>query len=417
MSYTYDLEHSHHDKRASIGLHICHTINTINELFLSTFLIAYIYSFSTDIFDYIFKATYYEIVTYLVFFIAYYVASKIVNKTNRISVYRFSIFIWAAFVVFAIFYGEQIAQMIWLAGILCGLARGVYWSSFNVLKQEMIGKSTMNKFSTFSMILQKTVSVVFPITLGALIDVTSYSNAALVVLVFCLVQIFVSFLVKSKLPMNSDYNLKAYFKRLKEDNELNRRLKFLYKASFIYGMNNTVASFVNIYIMVLFGTNTSLGTITSFIAIAVILMTYFVGKFSKEGKRTPLYLSAAIISVFSVILYFLMPDKWTLILLNFVLSTSGVVFKLIFDMHRNKYLKEYGRYDDIAEHQGIIESILQISRVASYALILLLSLTKSMLVMNITFAFFALLFISNLFIYLFFEKKFCTNGIPNKAEI
>lgn len=406
MSYTYDLEQSHHDKKASIGLYVCNTINTINELFLSTFLIAYIYSFSTDVFDYVFKAAYYEMVTYFIMFISYYFSSKIVNKTNRISVYRFSIFIWAAFVVFAIFYGEQIAQMIWLAGILCGLAKGVYWSSFNVLKQEMIGKRTMNNFSTFSMILQKTVSVVFPITLGALIDVTSYSNAAFVVLAFCLVQIIVSFMVRSKLPTNSDFNLKAYFKRLKEDNPLNKRLKFLYRASFIYGMNNAVASLINIYIMVMFGSNTSLGTITSFIAISVILMTFFVGKFSKEGKRTPLYVYAAIISLLSLVLYFILPSKWTLILLNFILSISAVVFKLIFDMYRNKYLKEYGRYDDIAEHQGVIESILQFSRVVSYGIIMLVSLTHSMTMVSIAFALFSILYISNLIIIMIFENKF-----------
>ena len=104
MTYTYDLEKSHHDKNASIGLYICNTINTINELFLSTFLVAYMYTFSTDIFDYIFKVTYFEIVTYVMMFISYYISSKIVNKTNRISVYRFSIFIWAAFIIFAIFW-------------------------------------------------------------------------------------------------------------------------------------------------------------------------------------------------------------------------------------------------------------------------------------------------------------------------
>ena len=406
MTYTYDLKNSHHDNKASIGLYICNTINTINELFLSTFLIAYIYSFSTDIFDYIFKVTYYEIVTYVVMFISYYISSKIVNRTNRISVYRFSIFIWAVFVVFAVFYGEKIAQMIWLAGILCGLARGVYWSSFNVLKQEMIGKSSMSKFSTFSMILQKTINVVFPVTLGALIDVVSYSNAALVVLAFCLVQIVVSFMVKSKLPTNSDFNLKAYFKRLKEKTELNKRLKFLYAACFVYGTNNAVSTLVNIYIMVMFGTNTSLGTITSFIAVAVIIMTYLVGRFSKEGKRTPLYLSMAIIGALSVVLYLIMPDKWSIVLVNFILSIGAAVFKLMFDMYRNKYLKEYGRYDDIAEHQGVIESILQICRVVSYSLIMLVSFAKSMLLINITFAFFAALFISNLIIFLIFEKKF-----------
>ncbi len=406
MDFTYDIVTAKSDKKAQIGIHFCHTINTIIELFLSTFLIGHIYSFATDIYDYIFKASIYEIVSYFVMLITYQLSSKIVNRTNRVSVYRASTMIWAIFLIFAIFYGEQIAQMLWLAGFLCGLARGVYWSSFNVLKQEMVGKSKMNSFSTFSMVLQKTVSVIFPLTLGVIIDKTAYSTAAIIVLMFCLLQIAMSFMIKSQHPVGSDYSLKAYFKRLKENTPLNARLKFLYFFSFIFGANTTVTTIVNIAIMLQFGSSSSLGAITSAMAAAVIIATILIGKFTKNGKRTPLYATFVGLIALAVAAYIVAPTKTMFIVLDFVLSIGGVVFKLVFDIYRNKFLKEYGRYDDIAEHQGVIEGIIQLSRIVSYAILIVFSLFRNVVVINIVFMFFLALFASNLVLLIIFEKKF-----------
>ncbi len=415
MDYTYDIVTAKSDKTATLGLHLCHTINTVVEIFVSTFLIGYIYTFSNGIYDYILKAGIYEIISYFVMFITYYVSSIIVNKTNRVSVYRASTVIWAIFLVFAVFYGEQIAKLLWLAGFLCGFSRGVYWSSFNVLRQEMVGKSNMTKFSTFSMVLQKSTSVIFPLTLGALIDISTYSTVAIIILIFCLLQIACSFLIKSKHPAGSDFDVFGFIKRLREKNELTARLKFLYGWAFVYGANTAVTTIMNIAIMLQFGSSGSLGAITSAMAVAVIITTILVGKFSKEGKRTPLY-AACIAAIFlSVALYIVAPAKSTFIIMDVFLSIAGIVFKLIYEIYRNKFLKEYGRYNDINEHQCLIESIFQVSRTASYMILLLVGLTKSMILLNAVFALLLLLFAANLMFAIIFEKKFSKQENIEKA--
>jgi len=408
MEFTYDIITAKSDKKAAIGIYICHIIDNLIELFLSTFLIAHIHAYSTDIFDYLIKVSIYELVGWITMLLVYLIVSKIVDGSNRVGVYRFSMVLWAVFVIFTIFYGNEIANLLWLAGIMLGIAKGFYWSSYNVLKQEMVGKSSMGKFATYTRVYQQLVSVLFPITLGAIIDIASFSNAAIVVLVFCVIQIAVSFLIGSKHPTNARFDLKGYIKGLKQDTPLAKRLRFIYGISAVFAANNVMSTLIYVYIMILYGSNFSLGIITSLISVAVIIATLLVGKFTKEGRRGALYITSAIIPILSAILFVLMPIKSTLVIFNFAISVCGVVFKLIFDIYRNKFLKEYGRYDDIAEHQCVLETILQFVRAVVSGILILVALTKSLLAVQILIVVFTIIYSLNLILLMIFEKKFMT---------
>lgn len=100
MEYIYDIKTAESDKKASVGLSICHTIDNLVELFLSAFLIAYIYKFSANIFDYLLKVSIYEIVCWASMLITYIISSHLVDKTDRIGIFRLSMFLWAGIILF-----------------------------------------------------------------------------------------------------------------------------------------------------------------------------------------------------------------------------------------------------------------------------------------------------------------------------
>ena len=214
MGFTYDIITAKSDKKASMGIYICHIIDNLIEIFLSTFLIAHIYNYSIDIYDYLFKVSIYEGINWIVMLFVYIISSKLVDGSNRVSIYRFSMVVWMAFIIFMIFIGDQIATMIWFAGFLLGFARGFYWSSYYVLRQEMVGKSSMGKFATYTRVYQQLVTVLFPITIGAIIDSSSFGIAAIFVLAFCVVQICCSFMIKSQKPTGSKFKPLQFLKSL-----------------------------------------------------------------------------------------------------------------------------------------------------------------------------------------------------------
>lgn len=85
MGFSYDIKTSKKDKLSSNCLMACHKISAVIDLFLSTFLVAYIYSLSSDIHKYVYNVALYLIVTYASLCIVYYLLGYLLEKqTGRL---------------------------------------------------------------------------------------------------------------------------------------------------------------------------------------------------------------------------------------------------------------------------------------------------------------------------------------------
>ena len=208
MSYNYNINAGIKDKRSTACLITCHTLSEISNYFVSTFLVAYIYAFSGSIFDYILNVGIYNLVSYVVFFLLLIPLGKWVDKTNRIWPYRISLVIRTALVVVAIYCGKDISKMLILAGFLHGCSSAFYYSSYNTLRHEMVSRKSMKSFMVLSQVLTLFIGTAIPLVLGAIIDVSSYAKASILVIIVCAIQIILSFFVKSQKPENSSFSLK-----------------------------------------------------------------------------------------------------------------------------------------------------------------------------------------------------------------
>ena len=370
MAYTYDIKTSKKDNGSMVGLSICHLMYNIINLFFSTFLIAHIYTLTTDLYSYVLNVGIYQLSSYACMFVSYFLFSFWVDKSNRIWVYRIANIIEAALVIVTIFFGKDLAKIVVLAGFLNGLAHGAYYASYNVLKQEMVSRKSMDNFAVVLMILTKIVSVVCPILLGALIEISTFSMVAVYVLVLSIVQTVVSFFIKAKRPSESNFNLKDYFKRLKSNPELKKKVGFIYKISIFYGLTSIASVLLNVNIMMQFGSSFSLGTITSVFAVLAVVVLVLMKRFTKFGKRSFVFIISSVLQIVGTLIFVFVPNITTLIIYNLGVTVCDVVIATIFDIIRNKNLKEGGMYQDIAEHQCVIESIFQIVRVISFAILI-----------------------------------------------
>ena len=64
MSYTYDIKTSQKDNRSTVCLSVCHLMFLIINLFLSTFLIAHIYSLTSNLYSYVLNVGIYQLSSY-----------------------------------------------------------------------------------------------------------------------------------------------------------------------------------------------------------------------------------------------------------------------------------------------------------------------------------------------------------------
>ena len=159
--------------------------------------------------------------------ISYFLFSLWVDKSNRIWCYRVANLFSAALVVVTIFWGEELAQLVVLAGVLNGLTHGAYYASYNVLKQEMVSRNSMDNYAVIISVIGKIVSVVFPLVLGALIAVSDISQVAIYVLVLSAVLFGVTFFVKAKRPVDSEFSIKEYIGDLKARPKVAKKIKFI----------------------------------------------------------------------------------------------------------------------------------------------------------------------------------------------
>lgn len=259
MAYQYNINTSKKDNHSSICLLLCHKLTEIVDLFLSTFLVAYIYNFCGDIYEYINNVGLYELCTYAVLMITFVAVAPLVEKSNRVWIYRIALFLRTGLVILAVFYGKQISQILVLAGALNGLSMGFYYASFNTLQQEMVSRKSMGKFIVIANIFSQIINAIVPIILGALIEISTYTTVAIYIAVICVIQIIISFFIGAKRPEGSNFSLRDYHTKLKANPILFNKIKFLYIILFFYGMSTIINTLLNICIMMQFGSSFSLG--------------------------------------------------------------------------------------------------------------------------------------------------------------
>lgn len=406
MAYSYDITTSKKDTRANICLFSCHTILTIVDLFISTFLVAYIYQYCATTSEYIFAVGQFYIANYGFNIVAIWLISYIVERTNRVWMYRFSLVLELGIVLVAIFFGDKIATLAWAGGLMRGVFESFYYSSYNVLKQEMVSRTSLQRFAVLMQVISKLVNVVVPIVLGTLIAVSTYSNIAIYIAIICGIQIALSFGIKAHRPDGSKFRIIGYNKALGGNPQAKQIMRYVYLGCILYGFTTCIAILANICIMFQYGSTISLGAITSIIAVATMIIILLIGKFTHAGKRSWLFVVSACLPVIGSLSFVIWTSKVTLIIYNVCIAVANAVYATIFDIYRNGNLKELNLYSEITEHQALAEMCFCFSRIISFGTIMLLGMLGNMTSFYVALVVFTL-FASAMLIYLLvYEKKY-----------
>ncbi len=361
--------------RTNYSMLFTHAVNNMASVFVSTFLVSYIYKISPN---YVFNIGLFYMMNYIFMAIFYVLASIIVDRSNRVIVYKFALVIRGLFMLSVVIFGENLARYIALAGMLHGFSEGCYWASFNVMKNELVPGSIIKNYSTIQQVLEKFVSVVVPIVLGKLIDANSFKTTAIIVMCIVVVQIFVSFFIKSHRPDNSSFNMKEFFADIKNLGEKKKSFKLLYLATFFYGFTTIITPLNTVLIMFSFNSDFSLGILTSVASVLSMFLLIFINKMIKPGKNRFINIITAVVSPIMALILVFYTNQTTMIIYSLVCPTISVVHAYYLDVYRNTILKKLGLYHDIAEHQCMIELLLCLARVLSFGIMVVAGLVGAM---------------------------------------
>lgn len=341
-----------------------HGCNNAVSVFVTTFLISYIYEISAN---YVLNIGLFYASNYLIMGLVLFLISHLVDKSNRVIFYRLAIVLRAVFIVCVVFVGEKLAELVILAGALHGTADAIYWASLNVMKNELISSRFMKKFSTLQISIEKLVNFVLPIILGKLIDSASFKSSAYIVLVIAVIQMVMSFFIKSNRPENSKFDFKGFLNDVKTMGEKKKLIRLCWLCSAFLGVLTVETCINTIFVMMTMKSNFALGLVTGIFSLISIIVLVLMRRFVKTGKRAWIYILCSILPVVSALLIVFVTRDWAIVIHNFVFIVANTIYSYLHDVYRNIIIKKLGFYDDIAEYQCSVSLVIEFSRVATFA--------------------------------------------------
>lgn len=406
MAFSYDISANKKDTKSGTCLMVTHLMGNVVKLFVSTFLVAYMYTYATSVYDYIFNVALYYLTCYAVLPIVFWILSYFIEKSNRVWFYRVGLILRCALVVLLVFCGQNISKLIILSGVLRGVSEGFYYSSYNVIRQEMVSRKSVKKYTIILQSLSKITDIIIPIVMGALIEVSTYGQVSILVAAICVIQLGISFGIKAQRPTNSLFSMSGYIKKLKANPELARKMKYSYVGSLLAGFKTMLTLLISVTAMIEFGSSFSLGALTSVFACLSIITILLVTRFTTEGKRGWLFYSSIVIAIVGTTLYAIYPCFATVVAYNACLAISEMISSTFYEQYKNCNLKEAGLYSEISEHQTLSEILLCTTRVISFGALMIIAKLNNLLAFKISIIVFGLLAASVLIYLAMYEKKF-----------
>lgn len=356
-----------------IGLMGTCLVNNILYMFINTFMVAYFITLTN--YNYRLISIYY-ILSFLGILLTFLIFGKIIKNKNQVGVFRCGIILHCIYILTIALLKEKIVDYYAYLGMFYGIVQGLFWIAGHTLINEYT-KNFENNFASFKSILSKILKIFFPIIFGALIQLTSFSYIAKIVILLSLIQFSFSLLIKDKEKIHTkQYNLKKYIKYIKN----NKNFKTVYKISACDGIvNYLLETLITILIVMTFKTTLSLGIITTICSICSIFSVY-IFQFKLKSNKAILKTSS-IAMVISVILLLFDINKITIIIYNLCNSIFLVLLMNTAETKNYEIINNDKTVKDnyIVEHQVTWQIILNISRIIGYSILFIASSFNNMI--------------------------------------
>ncbi len=340
------------------------------SVFTGIFLSAYFYKISEE---YVFQLAHYNVVGWVFATLGAVFLADVIKRKDKIWFYRIGIIIKTIFAFTILILGQDITNHVISLGVLYGLMTATNGFPFNMIESENVTNAERIRYIGYGDALTGAVSIIAPLIIGRYITDTSYTAAAMPIIVLTILELLISFFLKSKNKTTEKLNLKSFFNKFKKDKTLWK----IYAIEFFKGFNrNGVMSLIaSLIIIRVLSNDTAIGDWSSvFAALSVIAMLIF-AKFYKKTYQTAIVAVFTLIILISTILVIISPSFISIVLYNIAYD----VFVFVIDRISNINLFDYsnaGIYKTRCntEYFTFREISLNAGRILGYSILMLLAL-------------------------------------------
>ena len=310
------------NKIGILGIQVCFTAL---ELFVSVFLVAKLFTATGNNLG---AVGLFYIVNYIMLFAAFILSSYISKRYSRTWVVRAATVFFVGTICLVIFLQNQIGEFYLLLAAAEGFAVGIYWGAMNMLTGQVLGGKKMASYQAWYIGTTTAVSVIFPFTLGAVIEFVSFAVATLITLGLGILLVAFTILLQEQRTDNTALSMRKYISVIRQST-LSKPVSLNFWLQLLAGIYSAVSIAITVLIVIIYKDNFSLGSLTSIFAASGILVLVAYKAIKPEKIKSAFYYACCVIPVIAAVGILFEVSPFTLILLQ-----AGFVSKSVINMER-----------------------------------------------------------------------------------
>ncbi len=359
---------------SAISIIACDCLQAIICIFINLFLISQILEDPTHTTSQnIINIGLFYVIEYVILTASYAVTGYALKKINKSIFVSIGAALLTMVVILVNLIGSKLSTFFPLIAVVFGLAWAFFSSGFDNLTTETISSKHQVKFFAVKKALFQLTYIIFPITLGVIIDKIDFSFMALIMLAVCAVLIVFSFLIRPKKVFKQQFKVLSFIKYLKEHKEETKPLRRVYMQNFFRGASyDCFTTLITILVMKTFASNTFLGMFQSIFTACSLVTMFFYMKYYREKRVNFFILPTILLVAGSIIAILCATNKVTILIFYAIYSILNVILMTISDSRRSGVVRTLSLHEHILESYAVSEFFLGTGRILS-SLILLLS--------------------------------------------
>lgn len=365
---------------SAISIIACDCLQAVICIFVDLFLVAQILKDpGGSVNENIIKIGVFYVVYYLVLTSSYAISGYALRKINKSFFVSIGAVVLTVVVFLVYILGDKVTSFVPLIAVIYGIGFGFFSSGFKNLTAETISSKHQVKFFAVKRILFQITYIIFPVSLGLIIDKINFSFMALIMLVICALLIMFSFFIKPKKTYKLSFNLKAYAKYLKENKEQTKPLKLVYLSNFFRGASyDSFTTLITILVMKTFDSNTSLGMFQSIFTACSLLTMFFYLKYYRKKRATKFIIPTVLLVTCTIIGIMCATNQTTIICFYAVYAILNVILMSISDSRRAGVVRVLSLHSHILESNAFDEFCIGAGRITSSIFIVLAGVFDSL---------------------------------------
>ena len=331
-------------KQNQVGILGVHSAYAALDLFVSVFLVARLLSVTDGDFS---RVALFYACCWGGILLTFWLFSYVVKKFSRVWCIRGSAIGLLVGVILVLLLENNLREWYLLLGAVWGVASGIYWCSMHTFTSEALGGKKMSGYAAWYFITNAFMRIVFPFTLGAIIESPKlgFVAAAAIATGLAVVLVLFTLILRDRRKSEGKRFSVRTFLRLIRERKLSRPIWSQFWIQFLYGLQSVMTLGITILVFLSLQSNFSLGALTSIFAGVSIVALAIYKPIKSQRVKIWIYYVTSILPILAAIGLLFGASPLTVILCQAGYFSFRVVSNTELERARMNLMADFG-----AEH-------------------------------------------------------------------